>query len=90
MRRASATLSLNDRWSTSSRAEIHRLLEDLARRGAGILVVSSSIPELLGLCNRVAVMYRGTLGAFRPVADLDEASLQLEIAGARPPVSGSR
>ncbi|MGO7450370.1 ATP-binding cassette domain-containing protein, partial [Rhizobium ruizarguesonis] len=35
-----------------AKSEIHRLLRDLARSGIGIVVISSELPELLGLCDR--------------------------------------
>jgi ribose transport system ATP-binding protein len=45
-------------------------------------VVSSDFAELLGVCDRVAVMCRGRLGPARPVAELDEHRLVLEATGA--------
>jgi ribose transport system ATP-binding protein len=63
----------------ASKAEIYRLLDDLvSKRGKAALLVSSYLPELLGVCDRVAVMRRGRLGAARPVAELDEQALLLE------------
>lgn len=50
----------------ASRAEIHRLLRDLAQQGVGVLVAGGDVPELLALCDRLLVMHRGRL-----VADLD-------------------
>jgi ribose transport system ATP-binding protein len=44
-----------------SKAEIYRLLGELAAQGKAILVVSSYLPELFGICDRIAVMSRGTL-----------------------------
>jgi ribose transport system ATP-binding protein len=58
-----------------SRAEIYRLIDALAREGKAILVVSSYLPELLGLSDRIAVMHRGRLLAARPVTEFTEASL---------------
>ena len=52
------------------------------REPRAVLMVSSYIPELLGLCDRVAVMCRGRLGEPRPVADLTEHGLMLEATGA--------
>ena len=43
-----------------------------------LLLVSSYLPELLGICDRIAVMRRGRLGPARPVAELDEHALLLE------------
>jgi len=42
-----------------AKSEIHRLLRDLARSGIGIVVISSELPELLGLCDRVLVIREG-------------------------------
>jgi len=52
------------------------------RPAKAVLLVSSYFPELLGLCDRVAVMCRGRLGPARPVAELDEHRLILEATGA--------
>jgi ribose transport system ATP-binding protein len=42
-----------------AKAEIYKLLDDAAKRGLGILVSSSEIPELQILCDRIIVMFRG-------------------------------
>jgi len=44
-----------------------------------VLVVSSYLPELLGICDRIAVMRRGVLGEARLASEWTEASL-LEAA----------
>jgi rhamnose transport system ATP-binding protein len=44
-----------------AKAEIHRLMGDLARRGLAILMISSDLPEILGMSDRVVVMYAGTI-----------------------------
>jgi len=41
--------------------EIYRLLTDLAARGKAIIVVSSELPELLAICDRIAVLSAGVL-----------------------------
>jgi ribose transport system ATP-binding protein len=50
-----------------SKAEIYRLIGELAREGKGIIFVSSYLPELLGVCDTLAVMARGRLSPARPV-----------------------
>ncbi len=50
-----------------SKAEIYRLIGELARQGKAVLFVSSYLPELLGVCDRLAVMARGRLSAVRAV-----------------------
>jgi ribose transport system ATP-binding protein len=52
-----------------SKAEIYRLIGELAAQGKAILFVSSYLPELLGVCDNLAVMARGKLSPVRPVAD---------------------
>ena len=44
-----------------AKVEIHRILRDLANAGTGILVISSELPELIGLCDRVLVIREGQL-----------------------------
>jgi ribose transport system ATP-binding protein len=64
-----------------SKAEVYRLIDGLALQGKGVLLVSSYLPELLGVCDRVAVMRRGVLGPARPAAALDEHQLLAEAVG---------
>jgi len=44
-----------------AKSEIHRILRDLARDGVGIIVISSELPELIGLCDRVLVIREGII-----------------------------
>ncbi|HEY6632475.1 MAG TPA: sugar ABC transporter ATP-binding protein [Rhizobiaceae bacterium] len=44
-----------------AKAEIHRILRELARRGVGIVVISSELPELIGVCDRVLVVREGRI-----------------------------
>ncbi len=50
-----------------SKAEIYRLIHELARRGKAIVMISSYLPELLGVCDSLAVMYRGRMSPVRPI-----------------------
>ena len=52
-----------------SKAEIYRLIGELAAQGKAVLLVSSYLPELLGVCDRLAVMARGKLSEVRPVSE---------------------
>ena len=47
----------------------------LAGEGKAIVFVSSYLPELLGVCDTIAVMCRGVLSAVKPAADWTEHSL---------------
>jgi len=58
-----------------SKAEIYRLMGRLAADGKAVLMVSSYLPELLGVCDRIAVMHRGRLGPARPAAEWSQDSL---------------
>jgi len=71
-----------------SKAQIYALIDQLAlgnpasgRQPKAILVVSSYLPELLGICDRIAVMSRGVLGNARPVAEWTEHTLMVEATG---------
>lgn len=44
-----------------AKAEIHRILRDLARSGVGVIVISSELPELIGVCDRVLVVREGRI-----------------------------
>jgi ribose transport system ATP-binding protein len=44
-----------------AKAEIHRLLREYANAGNGVIVVSSEMPELIGLCDRILVLHEGRL-----------------------------
>jgi ribose transport system ATP-binding protein len=69
----------------ASKAQIYRLLDALVSEATppkAILMVSSYVPELLGLCDRIAVMRRGRLGPARPVAEWDEHRLMMDATGA--------
>ncbi len=65
----------------ASKADIYHLIDQLATQGKAILLVSSYLPELLGICDRIAVMYRGQLGPAHPVDQCSEHSLLLEAIG---------
>ena len=43
-----------------AKAEIHRLMSELAGRGLAILMISSELPEILGMSDRIAVMHGGS------------------------------
>ncbi len=44
-----------------AKAEIHALMSDLAARGMAILMISSELPEVLGMSDRIVVMHAGTV-----------------------------
>lgn len=52
-----------------AKAQIYRLISEQAAAGTAVVMVSSYLPELLGICDRLAVMRRGILGAARARAE---------------------
>jgi ribose transport system ATP-binding protein len=57
-----------------AKAEIHALLRDLAGGGIGVVVISSELPELLGLCDRILAMHEGRVtGEFAGEQATEEA-----------------
>jgi ribose transport system ATP-binding protein len=64
-----------------AKAQIYRLIDELACAGKAVLMVSSYLPELLGVCDRIAVMCKGRLGAARPVSEWSEHAIMLEATG---------
>jgi ribose transport system ATP-binding protein len=64
-----------------AKAQIFKLIDTLACEGKAVLMVSSYLPELLGTCDRIAVMCKGRLGPARPVAEVDEHRIMLEATG---------
>ena len=52
-----------------TKAEVHRLISDLANRGIAVLMISSELPEVLGMADRILVMREGRLTATIARAD---------------------
>jgi ribose transport system ATP-binding protein len=44
-----------------AKSEIYRLIDDLAKSGIGVIVISSELPEIIGVCDRVLVMREGAI-----------------------------
>lgn len=67
-----------------ARAEIYRIIEELAEQGVGILVISSDLPELLGLSDRVLVVHQGRMaGEFKREEATPEAVIRCAFTGAK-------
>jgi len=60
-----------------AKAEIHSLMGELARQGLAILMISSELPEIIGMSDRVAVMHSGTIVG---VVEKDEATQEKILA----------
>lgn len=66
----------------ATKAEIYRLMGQLAAEGKAIVFVSSYLPELLAVCDRIGVMARGRLRRVRPVAEWTEEEVIRVAIGA--------
>jgi L-arabinose transport system ATP-binding protein len=64
-----------------AKAEIYRLVDDLANQGLGIMFISSELPEILGLSDRIYVMQNGRIAGELPgPGATEEAVLGLAMA----------
>ena len=64
-----------------TKAEVHRLLSELAGRGLAVLMISSDLPEVIGMADRVLVMREGRLVAELPRAGATEESIMSAATG---------
>lgn len=65
-----------------AKSEIYRLLQDAAEAGAGIVMISSELPELLGIADRIAVFFEGRLKGIFDAAEVNEQSIaHVAVAG---------
>jgi ribose transport system ATP-binding protein len=72
----------------AAKALVYKLINELAsgspadgHQPRAVLMVSSYLPELMGVCDRVAVMCRGKLGPTYPIEEVNEHKLMLEATG---------
>jgi len=67
-----------------AKAEVYEIIAQQAARGCAVLLVSSDLPELFGMCDRLAVMSRGRLTQARPIDEwTPESVLATAIGGTR-------
>jgi rhamnose transport system ATP-binding protein len=64
-----------------TKAEVHRLLNTLVGDGLAVLMISSELPEVLGLADRVLVLHEGKLTADLSRAEADEDSVMRAASG---------
>ena len=58
-----------------AKAEIHRLITRLAQQGAAVLMISSELPEVLGMSDRIMVMHEGRVTGFLDRAEADQVRI---------------
>ncbi|SAL25177.1 sugar ABC transporter ATP-binding protein [Caballeronia telluris] len=67
-----------------AKAEVYRTLADLVREGMAVLMISSELPEVLGMADRVLVMHEGRISADIARADANEERVMSAALGASP------
>ena len=64
-----------------AKAEIYARLRELAKNGIGIIVISSDLPEIIGLCDRAIIMYEGRICGEVEDEEMNEHSILEKAAG---------
>ena len=64
-----------------TKAEVHRLLSQLAADGVAVLMISSDLPEILGMADRVLVMHEGRISAELSRAEATEQTVMAAATG---------
>ena len=72
-----ADLYISNGKVVGSKSEIHALMQELAERGLAVLMISSELPEILGMSDRIAVMRGGTIAG---VLTREEATQERVLA----------
>ncbi len=65
----------------ATKAEVHRLLSDLANDGVAILMISSELPEVLGMADRVVVLFEGWVSAELERSEANEDRIMRAATG---------
>ena len=64
-----------------TKAEVHRLLSELAAQGVAVLMISSELPEVLGMADRIVVLFEGRVMREFARADADEDAIMRAATG---------
>jgi rhamnose transport system ATP-binding protein len=67
-----------------TKAEVHRILDGLVAGGLAVLMISSELPEVLGMADRVLVLHEGRVSAELSRAEADETSVMRAATGQVP------
>ena len=72
-----------------AKAEIHRIIRQLAKEGLAVLMISSELPEILGMSQRIAVMRGGTIVATLEASDATPDRLMAAALGQTPALNAA-
>jgi len=64
-----------------TKAEVHRLLSELASQGVAVLMISSELPEVLGMADRIVVLFEGSVMCELMRADASEDAIMHAATG---------
>jgi ABC-type sugar transport system ATPase subunit len=64
-----------------AKAEIYQKLREFASAGTGIVLISSDLPELIGMCDRILVMHHGRISGELERKDFSEERILVYAAG---------
>ena len=62
-----------------AKAEIHKLISNLAGQGVAVIMISSEMPEVLGMSDRIMVLHEGRVTGFLDRAEADQVKI-MELA----------
>jgi inositol transport system ATP-binding protein len=63
-----------------AKSELHQLLRQLAENGTAVVIVSSELPEILSVCDRIVTVKEGRITGQMPVAEASEENLMKLMA----------
>lgn len=66
-----------------AKVEIYRLMNDLVRQGVAVLMISSELPEIIGMCDRVLVMHEGRITGELPRRSMNQEAIMTMATGAQ-------
>ena len=64
-----------------SKAAVHEVIGELVAQGVSVIVVSSELPELMGIADRIAVMHKGRIARILPRGEFDAGVIVAAAAG---------
>ncbi len=66
-----------------AKEEIHNLMDDFVKNNGGILMISSDLPEIIGMCDRVYIMYEGRIVKELPREELSDKNIADYMLGSK-------